>query len=370
MNKTHDTIKHAKELVKEGKNQETDNPLIARQTYLEAAALLVHASRTTASIDEKNQCLNLANELYQRAQKLTISPPDQTSDASKMLMKNPRYNFKDIAGMQEVKEQIRMKVLAPLQHPEVFKQYGKKLGGGLLLYGPPGCGKSLIAEATAGEAGLAFFNVKASDIKSKYVGETEKNISTLFESARREKNGAIIFFDEFESIGGERTKAKSHDKGFVSHLLTEMDGVGNKDQKILIMAATNLPWEVDIALRREGRFGTTIFVCPPDFDARKKMIELNLEGRPTEKFSADVVAQMTEKFSGADIKALCERAVDIPLREFLNTGKIRKVDIGDFMDAIKKLKATTQAWFNIVRKEGINHRGDPLMDEILAKAGS
>ena len=163
------------------------------------------------------------------------------------------------------------------------------------MYGPPRCGKSLIAKATASEAGAQFIHVKSSDLKSKFVGETEKNIAELFENARGQKP-TIIFFDEFESLGSDRTDAPAHDKSAVAQLLTEMDGMDSNDQQILLLEETNEPWSIDPALRREGRFGTTLFIPPPDVKSRKEILGIILAQRPTKEIDYDILAKLTEGF--------------------------------------------------------------------------
>jgi len=280
-------IARAKALVQQGTETEGESPAAAKQMFVEAAALLLEGSRRAPSLDARKESLDLANQLYLRSQQVQ-------EQKESLLFKNATVSFKDIAGMDAVKEEIRLKLIAPLKYPEVFAKYGKQVGGGILMYGPPGCGKSLLAEATAGEAGVPFFNVKASSLKSKYVGETEKNIANLFAEARKHE-AAIVFFDEFEALGADRNKTSfSFEKNFVSQLLTELDGVGSKNQRLLVIAATNLPWEIDLALRRDGRFGTAIFIPPPDASARREMLQMMLKSCPTQGIEYDELMRLTE----------------------------------------------------------------------------
>jgi transitional endoplasmic reticulum ATPase len=307
-----------------------------RQLYLEASEHYLQAAKATTG-QEKQYYLNEAKKLYDVSQTIVIEENKG--------MDKPRTRFRDVAGLEKVKEDIMIKIIEPLRHPEIFQHFGKKAGGGILMYGPPGCGKSLIAEATAGEAEVAFFNVKASDIKSKYVGEAEQRLSKLFSEARKEK-ASIIFFDEFEALGGERSRMTRPMKAVVSQLLTEMDGVGNKEQNILVIGATNEPWNIDTALRREGRFGTTIFIPPPDKHARLGIMKLHMEKRPVEEnIDYGNLADRTENFSGADMKALCERATEIPLKECLKFNVKRNINSLDFQQALHGMKPTTQPWF-------------------------
>jgi len=335
------------------KELETSKPEESRKSFLSAAHLLIQASKETPAVEAKKRYVEVANSLYwhahaveeQRVSGLPASEPEEKIKG--MLIAKPKTRFKDIGGLSDVKDEIRLKIIEPFKHPEIFRKYGKKVGGGILMFGPPGCGKSLLAEATAGEADVAFFNVKASDLKSKYVGETEANIAALFKVARSQPKGAIIFFDEFEALGGVRGD-EVHERNFVSQLLTEMDSVGNKSQKILLIAATNVPWAIDIALRREGRFGTTVFVPPPDAEAREAIIALHLQERPLDgDIDVPLLVKKTQGCSGADLKALCESATDIPLKEYLATKKARNIAMRDFETALAKKTPTTKPWFSL-----------------------
>ena len=319
--------------------EKKDNIAEKRKLYLDAAEICVRAARN-AEGEERKICLQKANEYYLKSQQTNFN----FDVAKKTSLKKSKRKFSDIAGLEKVKEEIMMKIIEPLKHPEVFKHFGKKAGGGILMYGPPGCGKSLIAEATAGEADVAFYNAKASDLKSKYVGETEQNIAKLFEEARKEK-AAIIFFDEFEAIGSDRHRTSFNMKGAVSQLLAEMDGVGNKDQNILVIAATNEPWNIDSALLREGRFGTMIYIPPPDKVTRMEMLIIHMQSRPFDDIAWYDLADATENYSGADMKALCEKATDIPLKEYFKTKKKRNITNDDFYKALINMKPSLGMWY-------------------------
>jgi transitional endoplasmic reticulum ATPase len=352
-------VANAKQYIVHAQQLEQQGSPDAKRSFLTAAKLLVDASKQSTVTEAKSRYVDVANALYWRAQTLDggvqVAGESGASAVDErikgMLIAKPQTRFKDIAGLESVKQDIRLKIIEPFKHPEVFKKYGKKVGGGILMFGPPGCGKSLLAEATAGEADVAFFNVKASDLKSKYVGETEQNIAALFKAAREQPRGAIIFFDEFEALGGERDTAGVHERNFVSQLLTEMDSVGNKHQRILLIAATNVPWAIDIALRREGRFGTTVFVPPPDEEARTSILASRMKERPLAKnIDFAKLAQVTESFSGADIVSLAEAATDIPLKEFLVTKRTRDITMDDFEDALAKKTPSTRPWFSLVQR--------------------
>lgn len=320
------------------KKLESSQPKEAARQYFLAAEALVQGAKENP--DEEKKYLELAQKSFLRGRELKIKPVL----VRKFMKGNGKINFDSIGGLEDLKQEIRMKIIEPFKRPDLFKFYGKQAGGGILMYGPPGCGKSLIAKATANEAGANFIQVKSSDLKSKFVGETEKNIAELFESAR-EKQPTIIFFDEFESLGGDRTDAPAHDKSAVAQLLTEMDGMDAKDQQILLLAATNEPWSVDPALRREGRFGVNLYIPPPDVEARREILQLHLANRPTAEIDYEELAKLTEGFSGADLKSVCEMATDIPLKESLNSGKRRLIAQSDLKTAVKNTRSVLKQWF-------------------------
>ena len=326
-------------LVQLAQKEEKVNPKDSAKNYLLAAQSLVEAS--THHPEKESQYLELAQKSYLKAKQL-----QEKTQLNKFVPPNKnKITFEHIGGLTKLKEGIKLKIIEPFKHPELFKYYGKQAGGGILMYGPPGCGKSLIAKATANEAGVSFIHVKSSDLKSKYVGETEKNIAELFAQAR-ESQPTVIFFDEFDSLGSDRSDAPAHDKSAVAQLLTEMDGMDSKEQQILLLAATNEPWSIDPALRREGRFGTTLFIPPPDEEARRDILQINLAHRPTEEINFDELAKLTVGFSGADLKAVCELATEIPLKESLHTGKRRKISKDDLRKAIKGTHSILKPWFS------------------------
>ena len=319
------------------------DPAQARKELLEAAEIYLTLSMNADGREREH--LAKAEELFSEARKIPVPEHVHAPAARRGL------TFKDIGGLSALKEEIRFKIIEPLLHPEVYAHYGKKAGGGILLYGPPGCGNSLIAEATAGEAKAAFFHVKPSNIKSKYVGEAERNIAELFRAAR-EQQPSIIFFDEFETLGAERGETAANERGAIAQLLAETDGMGAKGQQVLLLAATNEPWSVDLALQREGRFGATVFVPAPDSEARKEIFKIHLAGKPLSRdIRGEELLAMTEGFSGADIKAVCEKAADIPLREYFRTGEMRPLHMADFLSALKGHRSVVGQWLAKARRE-------------------
>ena len=217
--------------------------------------------------------------------------------------------FNDIAGLEEAKSAFKEKVVYAFEHKKLYEKYGKKVGGGLLLYGLPGTGKTMFAEAASNETDALFIPIKCSDIKSKWYGESEANVKRIFEKARKAKK-AIIFFDEFEAIGAKRTdNSENGNNDLVPQILAEMQGIGssNSNSIIMVIAATNKPWAIDSAFLRPGRFDEKIYIPLPDFEARKKLFELKLKSVPQENLDFDYLANITDDFNGADIGAFCDK---------------------------------------------------------------
>ena len=182
--------------------------------------------------------------------------------------------------MTEVKQRLEAAFLAPMRNPELRRLYGKSLRGGLLLYGPPGCGKTFIARAVAGELGARFIAVSFADIIDMFVGQSERNIHELFEIARRNAP-CVLFLDEVDAIGQKRSQLRHTPmRSAVNQLLLELDDVSGNNEGVFLLAATNHPWDVDSALRRPGRFDRTLLVLPPDAAAREGVFRYHLKDRP------------------------------------------------------------------------------------------
>jgi SpoVK/Ycf46/Vps4 family AAA+-type ATPase len=257
----------------------------------------------------------------------------------------PRITFADIGGMDALKEQIRMNILYPMQKPEIYEAYGKKIGGGILLYGPPGCGKTHLARATAGELGASFFSLALNEILDMYIGNSEKNLAELFATARG-RAPSVLFIDEVDAMGAKRGSLSSSGvRMMVSQFLTEMDGISSNNDKLLVLGATNEPWNVDTALRRPGRFDRVLFVPPPDAKARVEILKLKTQNRNMDpSIPWDKLAAQTELFSGADLGQLIEQATERAVSDALKSGDLRPVKLADFQMALKERKPSTTEW--------------------------
>ncbi len=244
-----------------------------------------------------------------------------------------RVTFADVGGLEAVKKIIHRMIILPFLRPEIYQKYGKQAGGAVMLYGPPGCGKTLLARATAGECNLPFFNIRIENVLDPWFGVSEKNLHEAFAQARAYAP-CVVFIDELDAIAYARHKQHgSVGRALVDQMLQELDSIGADNRDLLILAATNAPWDVDNALLRPGRFDRRIFVPPPDNVARIHILKLMLTGRPTASLDLERLAKSTSLFSGADLRALVEQAIDWVIEETLETGQ-------DLPLAMKHLEAT------------------------------
>jgi transitional endoplasmic reticulum ATPase len=281
------------------------------------------------------------------------------------VLERPSTTFKDVGGLESLKEQIRMNIIYPFQNPSLFKTFGKKVGGGILMYGPPGCGKTFLARATAGECKARFITIAISDILDMYIGNSEKNLHKIFEIARG-NIPAIIFIDELDAIGGSRQQMRyHHSRMLTNQLLNELDGIDSNNHEILVLGATNSPWFVDSSLRRPGRFDRVLFVPPPDQSARAEIIQIHLKDKPTESIDYMKVAKGMGKYSGADIKAVCDTAADLVIMQAMKTGKVRPIRTEDLLEAVKKTKPSTLEWLATAKNYATYSNTAGTYDDIL-----
>jgi len=260
-----------------------------------------------------------------------------------------KIGFDDIVGMQALKKTLRLHIIEPFLRPGIFAKFKKKAGGGILLYGPPGCGKTMIARAIATECNAFYLSVGVSDVMNMWIGESERNLSVLFDKARSQKP-AVLFFDELDALAFSRSKAISeHSRTVVNEFLSQLDGVDSQNDGILILAATNMPWDVDPAMKRPGRFSRQIFVPPPDEEARVEMFKKNMIGIPTGALNFKSLAKMTNNYSGADVDGVIDQAKEYTLSDIIESGIEREITQKDMELAISEANPSTIDWLKTAR---------------------
>jgi transitional endoplasmic reticulum ATPase len=364
----------------------------AREEYLKCAQFMEHLAQLSPP-ERKGKLLERAKQFGEIATGLKdgtikvytsgVEPPQAVEPGAKrvtdgekarslILVEKPKVRFDDLAGLEVVKESIKEAIVYPFVYPEEYKYFGVKPGGGILLYGPPGCGKTMLAAAAAAECDAIFINLKVSDIKDKYVGESEKNIKQVFELAQSYER-AILFFDEIDALAGERATSKEgHERSLVSELLAQMDALESKGspRNCLVLAATNRPWNVDIALRRSGRFDATIFIPHPDLKARQKILQLNLKDKPVSRLvSLEQLANRTKGYASAEIVDICQQAARIPLRERIKEKKPRReLQMSDFDQVLQQKKTVLAFWYPRARKELSGTEEVEMFNELIEAA--
>jgi len=297
--------------------------------------------------------------------KVRASWGEEEDNEPRQEIERPKITFNDVGGMEKLKEEIRLKIIHPLTHPEIYKAYGKPIGGGILMYGPPGCGKTYLARATAGEIKAAFISVGINDVLDMWIGNSERNLHSLFEQARDHKP-CVLFFDEADALGASRSDMRHHaGRQLINQFLSEMDGVKASNEGVLILAATNAPWHLDSAFRRPGRFDRVLFVPPPDAAARASILRLQCKGKPVEEIDYDHLGKKTESFSGADLKAVLDVAIERKLQEAIKSGLPKPLTTKDLTTAAGTLKPTTREWFATARNYALYSNQGGIYDDIL-----
>jgi len=253
-----------------------------------------------------------------------------------ILFEKPNVKFTDVAGLDEVKERIKDDIVYPFIYPEEYKYFGLNPSDGILLYGPPGCGKTLLAAAAAAECDAAFINLKISDILDKYEGESQKNIKRVFELARSHER-SVILLDEIDEWFRLEV---------LPELITQMRALETERKpRIRVLGETNKPWQINTSLLIW--FNTRIFVPHPDFETRLRILEMKLLGKPFGKsISLASLAQMTEGYASVDIARICVEATCVLLEETIGEKKPnRQIGMSDFKRVIAKRKPALPLWY-------------------------
>ena len=334
----------------------------ARGAFLKAAELANKISIEATSYDVRTEYHKVAEKILnfvrencvkKRPVKNVSNKKENNSDedvkqfTAVETSKEDRVTFNDVAGLNDVKEQIIFNVIEPLKNPELAKKYNIKAGGKVILYGPPGTGKTFIARAIAGEVDAKFYSVNCQDLISKYMGESSKQLDALFEEAQKNER-AIIFFDEMDAVASKREDATggvdAEMARFVATFLTKVDGFKKSKtcKMLLLIGATNRPWALDPAMCRGGRFDTHIYVGLPDYDARLFMIKNAMKNVP---IANDVdftkLAKNTEGFNGGDIVSMCSKIRAEAYKKSVKSGKEQLITESDCEKIIKNNKPKT-----------------------------
>lgn len=330
---------------REGDMKETRYHFLKAAEYLYRLAQNSDGQIRASRLENAKRLVVMAKSINSNApsptEKVTATGDDTGADASKWIVyEKPNVKFNDIAGLEDVKEEIRVRMIYPFTHPDKAKKFGIKKGGGVLLYGPPGTGKTMIAKAIAAELNATFFTVKPSEIMSKWVGEAEQNIKKLFDEAKKYPL-SVIFIDEVESLIPKRSDSGSTVmQRVVPQILAELEGFDSeKRNPILFIGATNVPWMLDPAVMRPGRFDVKIYIGLPDKPARQKILELNMANKPlADDVNLDDFSERLEGYSGADIKNICLKAATLPFIESVEANRDRKIELIDILNVLKEIK--------------------------------
>lgn len=329
------------------------DPLKARTLYsntikdnaaLETPELNEHFNLETADV------LSIGKRGKPKLKVISNDDTDESELGRVLAPPEKSITFNDVGGLQDIKKQIYKRIILPFQKPSLFQRFRRRVGGGILMYGPPGCGKTLLARATAGECKASFFNVEIADILDMYIGESERKLHAIFELARQ-NIPAVIFFDEVEALGGKRQYAREATSSkLVSQFLSELDGFTQNNSGVLILASTNVPWALDSAFLRPGRFDRMLFMPPPDLNARETILRIQLKDRPVaEKININRLAKQTSGFSGADLQNVVETAVDEAIEDSINQGQDAPITQEHLNSSLEQTRPTTNEWLTTAR---------------------
>ncbi|OMC44459.1 AAA family ATPase [Mycobacterium sp. IS-1264] len=293
------------------------------------------------------------------------APADVVDEGDFDVLERSRVRLADVAGMADVKQQIELSLLGPIRNPELMKAYKISARGGLLLYGPPGCGKTYIAKAISGEMSANFYQVGIAEVLHHWFGDSERSIHSIFETARRNAP-CVLFFDEVDALGHRRSglAGSSGLRTVVNTMLEEMDSATSTNDGVYVLGATNAPWDVDPALRRPGRFDRMVFVPLPDAEARAGIARFHLRDRPVAGIDLASIASRTEGYSGADLAHICDSATQLAMADSMRAGQVRPVTMADVNAAAAQIRPSTGPWFDTARNIVEFANNDGTYDEL------
>lgn len=281
----------------------------------------------------------------------------------------PRVTFADVGGLDNVKARLNESFIQPMRHADIAKAFKKSLRGGLLLYGPPGCGKTYMARAVAGELEADFMSLVLTDVVDGIRGGTERNVHAVFQEARKSKNPTVLFLDELDALALKRSGlsgSSSWLRSTVNQLLLEMDSMEGNNDGLYLLAATNHPWDLDEAVMRPGRLDRAVLVSPPDASARGTILRKMLTDRPAAGVDLDALVLGTDGFSGADLEHLVTTAAEKAMMASIAAGQVLPIGMDQLAAAMREVIPSTSEWLqsarNVVRFAADGGRYDDLRD--------